>query len=74
KCFCRSFCGLNVSCRVQMNVEIQASKNLGRKSPFCLPPGLRSLEITSYQASENPPPACPPSHESSFSPWGPRME
>ncbi|MED6262096.1 hypothetical protein ATANTOWER_014447 [Ataeniobius toweri] len=22
-----------------MNVEIQASKNLGRKSPFCLPPG-----------------------------------
>ncbi|MEQ2290376.1 hypothetical protein AMECASPLE_002594 [Ameca splendens] len=53
-----------------MNVEIQASKNLDCKSPFCLPPGPRSLEISSYQASENPPPACPPSHKSSFSPWG----
>ncbi|MED6293828.1 hypothetical protein CHARACLAT_014660 [Characodon lateralis] len=54
-----------------MNMEIQASKNLGRKSPFCLPPGPRSLELTFYQASEIPPPACPPSHGSSFSPWGP---
>ncbi|MEQ2306906.1 hypothetical protein AMECASPLE_012910 [Ameca splendens] len=30
-----------------------------------------SLKISFYQASENPPPACPPSHGSSFSPWGP---
>ncbi|MEQ2289503.1 hypothetical protein AMECASPLE_033714 [Ameca splendens] len=71
KRFYQSFRRLNVSSRVQMNVEIRASKNLCRKSPFCLPPGPRSLEITFYQASENPPPAGPPSYRSSFSPWCP---
>ncbi|KAK5599167.1 hypothetical protein CRENBAI_025063 [Crenichthys baileyi] len=67
ECFLPEFLWASCLCRVQMNVEIQASKNLSCKSPFCLPPGPMSLKISFYQASENPPPACPPSHGLSFS-------
>ncbi|MEQ2240730.1 hypothetical protein ILYODFUR_018133, partial [Ilyodon furcidens] len=48
--FYRSFCGLNVSCRVQMNVEIQASKNLG-------PVSLYAPERVGVQLDHPPKPA-----------------